>query len=180
MLVDNGRSRFSAVSSRRFSLHPLRRVPERLSGLPQIGGHAYGCVYSGPIGTVLTPLDGWGNGTTCRTPPASAARAARCVPSASTSRGCRRRCAIGLPKRARCRRRATAGLPAAAVCGRAARVRSRLHNGRLAWRHGRWRATAGFDTCPATWPGGRITAHFPALAPRSFMHFGLEAAAAMT
>ena len=43
------------ASCRGTALHPLRRVHEPLSGLSNIGGHAYGGVYPGPIGAVLTP-----------------------------------------------------------------------------------------------------------------------------
>ena len=60
----------------------------------QIGGHAYGSVYSGPVGAVLTPalrgLDA--NSTTCRRRAACAAPAARSVRCASTFRGCCSRC----------------------------------------------------------------------------------------
>ncbi len=36
-------------------LHSLRRLPERLPVYRQTGGHAYGSVYAGPIGAILTP-----------------------------------------------------------------------------------------------------------------------------
>jgi L-lactate dehydrogenase complex protein LldF len=37
-------------------VHPLRGLPERVPGVPQGGGAAYGPVYSGPMGAVLLPL----------------------------------------------------------------------------------------------------------------------------
>jgi L-lactate dehydrogenase complex protein LldF len=37
------------------ALHPLRRLHEPLPGLHAVGGHAYGWVYPGPMGAVLTP-----------------------------------------------------------------------------------------------------------------------------
>jgi L-lactate dehydrogenase complex protein LldF len=37
-------------------LHPLFRVPERLPVYSRTGGHAYGSVYPGPIGPILTPM----------------------------------------------------------------------------------------------------------------------------
>ena len=36
-------------------LYSLRRVPEACPVYQQIGGHAYGSVYPGPIGAVITP-----------------------------------------------------------------------------------------------------------------------------
>ena len=56
MLLDNGRSRLRGGRYEEMLVHPLRRVPERLPGLPQTGGPAYGPVYSGPMGAVLVPL----------------------------------------------------------------------------------------------------------------------------
>jgi L-lactate dehydrogenase complex protein LldF len=38
------------------ALHPLRRLPERVPGVPPGGGHAYRSVYPGPVGAVLSPL----------------------------------------------------------------------------------------------------------------------------
>ena len=38
------------------ALHPLRRVPQPLSGLPCGRRPRYGWVYTGPMGSVLTPL----------------------------------------------------------------------------------------------------------------------------
>ena len=39
----------------RHALHPLLGLPERLPGVRADGGRAYGSVYPGPIGAVLTP-----------------------------------------------------------------------------------------------------------------------------
>jgi L-lactate dehydrogenase complex protein LldF len=36
-------------------LHPLWDLPQSLPGLHPFGGHAYGFVYPGPIGEILTP-----------------------------------------------------------------------------------------------------------------------------
>ncbi len=57
MLLDNGRT---ACPRRRdrppgTALHPLFRLPQRLPGVQRAGGHAYGSVYPGPIGAILTP-----------------------------------------------------------------------------------------------------------------------------
>lgn len=57
VLVDNGRSRILADASFRESLRCIR-CGACLNTCPvylKIGGHAYGWVYSGPIGSVITP-----------------------------------------------------------------------------------------------------------------------------
>ena len=57
MLLDNGRSRVLATPFRE-SLQCIR-CGACLNACPvyrRIGGHAYGGVYSGPIGSILTPL----------------------------------------------------------------------------------------------------------------------------
>jgi L-lactate dehydrogenase complex protein LldF len=57
VLLDNGRSRILATPFRE-SLHCIR-CGACLNACPvyrRIGGHAYGGVYSGPIGSILTPL----------------------------------------------------------------------------------------------------------------------------
>ncbi|MGA3211748.1 MAG: lactate utilization protein B [Terriglobales bacterium] len=56
VLLDNGRSRLLADSEQREVLHCIR-CGACLNACPvfrNIGGHAYGTVYSGPIGSVLT------------------------------------------------------------------------------------------------------------------------------
>jgi L-lactate dehydrogenase complex protein LldF len=57
VIVDAGRSAVLAdpEAARRAALHPLRRLPQPLPRLPQVGGHAYGWVYGGPIGAILDP-----------------------------------------------------------------------------------------------------------------------------
>ncbi len=57
VLVDNGRSRLLADSEQREVLHCIR-CGACLNVCPvfrHIGGHTYGTIYSGPIGSVLTP-----------------------------------------------------------------------------------------------------------------------------
>lgn len=57
MLVDNGRSRLLANAEEREVLHCIR-CGACLNICPvyrHIGGHAYGTIYGGPIGSVLTP-----------------------------------------------------------------------------------------------------------------------------
>ena len=52
-----GRSRTAAD----LEMHPLRHLPESLPVYTRLGGHAYGYVYPGPIGSILTPqLEGTG------------------------------------------------------------------------------------------------------------------------
>lgn len=58
VLLDNGRTRILADSEKRESLYCLR-CGACLNVCPvyqKIGGHAYGSVYSGPIGSVITPM----------------------------------------------------------------------------------------------------------------------------
>jgi L-lactate dehydrogenase complex protein LldF len=64
VIVDNGRS--NALGSRHQEILHCIRCGACLNVCPvyrHIGGHAYGSVYSGPIGSVLTPIldgfDGW-------------------------------------------------------------------------------------------------------------------------
>jgi L-lactate dehydrogenase complex protein LldF len=67
VIVDNGRSRILADKEFRQALH-CTRCGACFNVCPvyrQIGGHAYGSVYGGPIGAVITPLleddlDFWG------------------------------------------------------------------------------------------------------------------------
>ena len=90
VLLDNGRTRVLADEVGRQALHCIR-CSACLNVCPvyaRTGGHAYGSVYPGPIGAILTPqLRGHRAGTRrCRTPRASAAPATRCARSRSTSR----------------------------------------------------------------------------------------------
>ncbi|SDE06106.1 LutB/LldF family L-lactate oxidation iron-sulfur protein [Sporomusa acidovorans] len=58
VIVDNGRSRMLADEEYRQALHCIR-CGACFNVCPvyrQIGGHAYGSVYGGPIGSVITPL----------------------------------------------------------------------------------------------------------------------------
>src|SRR2546422_175062 len=61
VVMDNGRSRMLASALTRQSLACIR-CGACLNACPvyrQIGGHAYGSVYPGPIGAILTPLRAW-------------------------------------------------------------------------------------------------------------------------
>jgi ferredoxin len=58
VLLDNHRTRLLADAEQRDALHCIR-CGACLNVCPvyrQVGGHAYGWVYSGPVGAVLTPL----------------------------------------------------------------------------------------------------------------------------
>ncbi|HJQ71007.1 MAG TPA: LutB/LldF family L-lactate oxidation iron-sulfur protein [Blastocatellia bacterium] len=58
VLLDNGRTRILADAEKRESLYCLR-CGACLNVCPvyqKIGGHAYGSVYSGPIGSIITPM----------------------------------------------------------------------------------------------------------------------------
>ena len=82
VLVDNGRSAMLGGEFREM----LRciRCGACLNHCPvyhAVGGHAYGWVYTGPMGSVLTPLIvGSTRPTTCRTPAPSTGAARRCAP----------------------------------------------------------------------------------------------------
>ncbi|NQU11235.1 lactate utilization protein [bacterium] len=57
VLLDNGRSRLLADAEQRDALHCIR-CGSCLNACPvyrNVGGHAYGTTYSGPIGSVITP-----------------------------------------------------------------------------------------------------------------------------
>ena len=57
MLLDNGRTKVLADEQARETLHCIR-CAACLNACPvyrQTGGHAYGSIYSGPIGAILTP-----------------------------------------------------------------------------------------------------------------------------
>jgi len=63
ILMDNGRTRNPGrrTDARVALLHSLRRVSERLSGLSEDWRQAYGWIYPGPIGAVISPqLQGLG------------------------------------------------------------------------------------------------------------------------
>ena len=83
VIVDNGRSRLLADPELREALYCIR-CGACLNICPvyrKVGGHAYGWVYPGPIGAVVSPvLVGLPKPTTFPTPPACAGPAGRCVP----------------------------------------------------------------------------------------------------
>ena len=95
VLLDNGRTDVLADTVGRQALRCIR-CSACLNVCPvyeRTGGHAYGSVYPGPIGAILTPLLR-GRATTprstrCPTPPACAGPASRCARCGSTSRGAR-------------------------------------------------------------------------------------------
>ena len=67
VLLDNGRTSLLADPEKRDALHCIR-CGACLNVCPvfeTVGGHAYGTTYSGPIGTVITPvLRGLASGNT--------------------------------------------------------------------------------------------------------------------
>jgi L-lactate dehydrogenase complex protein LldF len=67
ILLDNGRTNLLANATQREALHCIR-CGACLNSCPvfrNVGGHAYGTTYQGPIGSVITPhlrgLDDWGH-----------------------------------------------------------------------------------------------------------------------
>ena len=83
VLLDNGRVRTLADEVGRQALRCIR-CSACLNVCPvyaRVGGHAYGSVYPGPIGAILTPQLKGSRATParCRTRPRSAAHAARCA-----------------------------------------------------------------------------------------------------
>ena len=80
VLLDNGRTRVLDDEVGRQALHCIR-CSACLNVCPvysRTGGHAYGSVYPGPIGAILTPqLIGIENAPSCRSPRACAAPATR-------------------------------------------------------------------------------------------------------
>ncbi|MCC6621785.1 MAG: lactate utilization protein [Deltaproteobacteria bacterium] len=151
VLVDNGRTRVLADPTFRAALRCVR-CGACLNACPvyrTIGGHAYGSVYPGPIGQVLTPL-------------LRGLDASPDLPFASTLCGaCRPACPVDID------------LPAMLVALRARRPRRRgflrlwafLARGRFRWRLAAWlqrrlRPSLGWDV-----PGRRT---LPRPAPRPF------------
>jgi len=70
VLLDNGRTAraWRTRPGGSAALHPLLGLPERVPVYERTGGHAYGSVYPGPIGAVLSPqLTGWRTTRPCRT-----------------------------------------------------------------------------------------------------------------
>ncbi|OTA40054.1 MAG: hypothetical protein A6D92_25620 [Symbiobacterium thermophilum] len=95
IFLDNGRSRILATRYR--EVLSCIRCGACLNCCPvyrQLGGHAYGSVYPGPIGIVLTPLlQGLGPWQSCSSSAASAAPARRTAPWASSSTSTSSTCA---------------------------------------------------------------------------------------
>ena len=56
-MLDNGRSRIYADPELRQTLHCIRcgACMNHCPVYTRVGGHAYGSVYPGPIGSILTP-----------------------------------------------------------------------------------------------------------------------------
>ena len=105
VIVDNGRS---AIAGSEFAeMLSCIRCGACLNVCPvyrQVGGHAYGWVYSGPMGAVLTPLLARRDMTrraNWRTRRACAARVGRRAPSAFRCRTCCWRSAVATPRHAR-------------------------------------------------------------------------------
>ena len=132
VLLDNGRTRVLEDDVGRQALHCIR-CSACLNVCPvysRTGGHAYGSVYPGPIGAILTPqLIGIENAQdACRLRRVSAARATRFARSRSTSRPFSSTCAGARSNRARtagstrhASRRTDHGEPSAIRSGRAIR-----------------------------------------------------------
>ena len=83
VIVDNGRSKLLADPELREALYCIR-CGACLNACPvyrKVGGHAYGWVYSGPIGAVVSPvLTKLSDARTCPTLPACVVRAGKRVP----------------------------------------------------------------------------------------------------
>ena len=166
VLLDNGRTRVLADEVGREALHCIRCCA-CLNVCPvysRTGGHAYGSVYPGPIGAILTPqLSGIENARRCRTRRACAAPATRSARSRSTSRRCCCTCAA---------KATSAGARAERPrCARSAWVFGSPRRFALAQRLGRIGscrscAAAGSRACPA--PLARLDAEpRPAAAARA-------------
>ena len=102
MLLDNGRTAVLGDPAGRAALRCIR-CSACLNVCPvyeRTGGHAYGSVYPGPIGAVLSPqLTGPAeNATRCRSRPRCAAPATTPARWRSTSRRCSCTCAAQVPQ----------------------------------------------------------------------------------
>ena len=130
VLLDNGRTRVLADDVGRQALHCIR-CSACLNVCPvysRTGGHAYGSVYPGPIGAILTPqLDrNRERARRCRSHRASAVRATRSARSRSTSRACCCTCASkAVEAKARIRRSASRWASPAGSSGASAASRRR-------------------------------------------------------
>ena len=149
VLLDNGRTATLADPRGRAALRCIR-CSACLNVCPvyeRTGGHAYGSVYPGPIGAVLSPQLTGGAGRTprCRSPRRCAAPATTSARSPSTSRRCSCTCGPGWSRtraatpesggHARGRRdHAPSRAAGAGRCGCPPR------RGRSAWRAAGWRA----------------------------------------
>ncbi len=100
VIIDNGRSKI--LGSELAEILYCIRCGACINACPvyrQIGGHAYGSVYPGPIGSVFTPgllgIESWSE-----LPHASSLCGAvgRCVPCGSTYRECCSNCGMRLPR----------------------------------------------------------------------------------
>ena len=88
VLLDNGRTTVLADESRarRSTASAARACLNACPVYRQTGGHAYGSIYSGPIGAILTPqLQSMEHSRSLPTPRRCAARVTRSARSRSTS-----------------------------------------------------------------------------------------------
>ena len=133
------------------------------------GGHAYGSVYPGPIGAILTPqlIGDRAGAARCRSPRASAAPATRSARSRSTSRRCCCTCAAR-PSQRRGDRRERLAMTAARLGLRAAGAASRSPSGSAGSRSARSSATGRSAGCRGRSPAGRARRDLRPLAGESF------------
>jgi len=155
VLLDNGRSRIYQDPQLRRTLQCVR-CGTCLNHCPvytRIGGHAYGCVYPGPIGSILTPqMEGL-------------AKAGELPLASSLCGACEEVCPVKIPIAGllrRLREEAVAETPGGAVPGRGSR---RNAAERLAWKAWAWLNTHPRLNAAATALLGAFGEYLPPVGP---------------